>query len=243
MEDENKESTEKDEEWLKEIQNAANEYANQFFEEERQKNPYLPEEVIKARLSENFIEACSMSDLNEKISTAIQIIHNEGCNYLDPHSWNNLKKHLDISIERLHVVGFDPEEMSFQELLGFDDETLSAVETIARKKFQQKKILDSLALYSFLSTVKGDHPVFWLRLGIVLQENNEFEKAIRAYDLCREFDPQNIGAELYSAECHIALNNKEEASNRATEAFRLINEQLGEERWLAPLKALRKKLK
>lgn len=224
-----------------ELQEEAEAFADEKLVEEKLKNQLLPEQAMRERLIVKFKEAHMMTELNEHISNAVNIIWNEGQFYLDAEQWQSLQEEMERAKERVEAIVFDPETMTFDEYLGLSNEAIELIELIGKSKFNESELASCLSLYAFLSTIKSMEPMLWYRLGIVLQECGDMERAIKAYDMSLEFNPENIGVYIFSAECCQELGKQGDADIRLEQAEKLIEEQLAGQVWLEPLSILKGK--
>lgn len=224
--------------WEAEVELAAIQYADEHIEEEKIKNKLLCESAVRKRLILEFTEACLAKELSAQITRAIKIINLDGPHYLDKTQWQSLQIEMMRAADRMATSEFDPRTTTFQELLGFSDNALESIEMIAAIKYEENALHECLALYAFLNTLNEDNSAYWLRLAIILQELGEIKQAIQTYEMAIEFDPTNIGAYLFSAECQIALGNKSEANTLLEKAKQLIEEQHAENAWFESLSEL-----
>lgn len=233
--------------WETAVQLEAEEYAAAHIDEEKLKNKLFSDKAIRMRLIDEYKEACAMKELNGHIANAVAIIQRDGRQDLDIESWEALEQEMVQAAGRVASIDFDPETMTFQEYLGMTDRAFGYIEALATKKYENKELAECVSLYAFLSAMKGTSPTYWCRLGIALQECEDVEKAVHAFDTALEFDPANIGAWLFSSECYLDLDNQNEAAKRVEEARRLIEEQhvenqQTEDKWLELLNVLQNKI-
>lgn len=222
-----------------ELERTANEYADSLLPEEVMTNKLLPEQAIRARLVDEFKTACKMETLNQHLSDAVKIICTEGKEFLDTPDWQELEKEMEQAASKVQESAFDPETMDFQEYLGLSNAAIARIEEIARKKYDQPDLQGAVSLYAFLTIIKGTSPVLWYRLGIILQESGDLERALQAYQMTLQLDPSNIGACLFSAECCQDLGKLDDVEERLSYAEELINVKGEQERWGRSLEALK----
>jgi tetratricopeptide (TPR) repeat protein len=228
--------------WEKELEKEARTFVDKEIWELKAKNPMLPENVLRQRLKEQYLKEARMDELNDHIKNAFRIIQEEGGNYLSENEWNDLKNEIEKGFEIIRNL--DEEilhEMSFLDMLGLTDKALGAIETIGRKKYQEKDFENGLSIYAFLTTLLQDHADLWYRLGILLQEKGDLERSIVAYDTAFELDgteDKNVGPIVFSAECLKLLGRKAEANERLEKARELIHSNQSQSKWLESLNAL-----
>lgn len=140
---------------------------------------------------------------------------------------------LSASKEKLADIGIKKAGSdTLQHLAHISDESMKAIVEIAVGKYKEDRYLDSLALFSLLSTLNTSEPEYLFRLGIAAQKSNKIELASRAYAAAIELDSTNVGARLFAAECLINLNLHEKAKTEIDNAKEIMKNNKTDQIWL-----------
>lgn len=181
--------------------------------------------------------------INYLLEQAVDILQNEGMNYLDEKIYEQLLSDFDASCRRLE--SHEPSSKSsakLQDLLQLSDSVIQAIFNVATQKFVSEQYGDCLSLYVFLATIDPFVIIYWLRLGTSAQKMGDLPLSLRAYDSVLQLDPYNLGAALLSASCHLALNNKDAARTMYFKAKEISYNRNVEAHWQHLMQALEKTL-
>lgn len=111
------------------------------------------------------------------------------------------KKLQDPMLLRQHIQ----EGKSFQELLGYSDETMEKFYQAAYNLFQKQKYKEAAEAFTFLTTLNPERHNYWLGLGMSEQILEEFHGALLAYAMAMMSDVTNPVPHYHSANCYRAL--------------------------------------
>lgn len=99
------------------------------------------------------------------------------------------------------------EGVSWKELLGIPDTTLSLLYRGAKWLLEQKRYDEAECAFYLLSTLDAAQPVFWLGFGHANFHLNNFEQALIAYQTLSQCDPNSSWAHVYAASCYEGLQD------------------------------------
>lgn len=112
-----------------------------------------------------------------------------------------LEKLQDPEALRSHLA----EGKTFQEILGYDDDTMEKFYGAAHSLFQQGRYQDSADAFVFLTTLNPYVHNFWLGLGMSEQRNEEYESALVAYGMATMTDMDNPLPHFHSGICYYLM--------------------------------------
>lgn len=101
------------------------------------------------------------------------------------------------------------EGKTFQEILGYSQETMDKFYAAARQLFQKQEYRDSADAFIFLSTLNPYVPTYWLGLGMSQQLEGEYQASLLAYGMVMLTDPKNPVPHYHSAVCYKAIGERE----------------------------------
>lgn len=94
----------------------------------------------------------------------------------------------------------------------FSNEKAEQTYEAAYQMYQGKQYKEAAKLFCFLTVLNPMEPKYWKGLGAAYQMNNEYQKAISSYMSAQflKMNKQDPYLYVYIADCHFALNHKEE---------------------------------
>jgi hypothetical protein len=215
----------KDGKYEKFLENLATQYAETICDQAPSSSSQLLSPIAqKNRYKEEFKNNVRLEDLKKYLVQAVSILINEGAKFLDKPVWQNLQNELIYSKNTLSELSFkDNLPEILYPSLGISDQSLSAIDFLSKELYRRQEYSKSASLNVLLITLNGTESKYWYNLGMSFQEAENYDKAILAYACCRLLDSENIGACLFSAECYLYQDNKEEAKLELKEGERLFN--------------------
>lgn len=105
--------------------------------------------------------------------------------------------------------------------LGFSEEDVRQIETLAVLLYQEGKLESALRLLQGLVSLHVDRAAYWSALGAVLTRMERHEEAIPVLTLALRMDPNDTAALVNRGECYIALGRAEEAGADLERAIEL----------------------
>lgn len=192
----------------------------------------LPREARRKKLEKEVRESLDFSELEKQIVLAVKILETEGHRYLTHDEHSSLLENLDQLRHQLDAIQFsDVNDESLRKAYAIPAKGLESILKIAIEKFNKEELLNSQAIFTFLSTLNPYDADYAYRLGIVAQKNEQYKTALQAYNAALSLDPQLIGAHLYAALCHIKCERKDEASKEVELAKEMMKRIEVNEDW------------
>lgn len=90
-----------------------------------------------------------------------------------------------------------------QDLFGFTDETTVEFYEAAKNILEQKRFVDAINAFTFLTTINPYISDFWLGLGMAQQNNEDYDPAIFSYSVAFTLDGRKIFPYVIAAQCCI----------------------------------------
>ncbi len=170
------------------------------------------EKMQKAALKQELKEAIKLPEMSQQMKLAKKILKSEAKNYLSEESLQILNSDLATASERLAEIKIDEGgDSNIQNLIKMSDTSVDSIAQIAQEKYKEERLEECLSLFYLLTILNPENDEFWFRLGIIAQQCEKYELALRAYAVTFDLDPENLAAKLFSAECYIGLNRTDEA--------------------------------
>jgi len=192
----------------------------------------LPKQAKKDKLKFEFKEKVKMKELNQRIFKALDILRNEGKEYLPEDLDAKLQRDLKQAAVTMKQFDYKTDRITnFARLLGIGEDSLEAIDSVAKVKYTDEKIDDALSLLVFLTTLAEDNAEYWYELGICFQDLNQFDMALKAYTNCLEVNPNHMGSQAFCTECYLNLDQKNKAWDSFYKAKSLMVEQNLEQEW------------
>lgn len=191
--------------------------------------PERQKEKMKLELK----EAVKLPELSQNLDLAMEILINEGANYLSEEANQTLLTDFSNAATLLADMTLaDTSNLSLQELSKFGDESMTSIATVAIGKYAEAKYGDCQALFALLSILNPGYDEYWLRLGLAAQKNANFDLAYKAYAAAYELNQDLIEAHLFAAECLLAGKDVEKAKHELDEAKRVAGRIKADQQWL-----------
>lgn len=103
------------------------------------------------------------------------------------------------------------EGKTFQEILEFDDAAMERFYQVARGLLDVQRHKDAADAFLFLTTLNPFVSAYWIGLGMCEQLQEEYKQALVAYAMAAISDRHSPVPLYYSAACHHALNDTDQA--------------------------------
>jgi type III secretion system low calcium response chaperone LcrH/SycD len=116
------------------------------------------------------------------------------------------------------------EGKTFQEILGYNLETMEKFYTAACNLFQKQEYRQAADAFIFLSTLNPFVPTYWLGLGMSQQLDEEYRTALLAYGMAILTDVQNPLPHYHSGFCYRMLGEYENAKTSLDLAITTCND-------------------
>lgn len=135
------------------------------------------------------------------------------------------------AIERLRdpeVIRRQMEEgKTFQEIIGYSNQTMDKFYQIAHGLFQQQEYSQAADAFVFLTTLNPYTHNYWLGLGMSEQLSGSYQGALLAYAMAILTDIENPVAHYHSASCYRAVGDRRSALQSLKMALRCAEESEG----------------
>lgn len=143
-----------------------------------------------------------------------------------------------------HQINHVPIQDTLQHTLGINDELFQTFYRIGMNLFQSKQIDEALCVFVVLTNLNSLMFDPWLLRGICCQETQDFENALYAYSMASLINFENPAPHLYSAQCNLALNDKNGSreSLKLAESFLDGLDEKSRQRYAAQIEDLKKAL-
>jgi len=168
--------------------------------------------VRQSQLIKEVKEDLDMADFGEFIKIAVTTFCDEGQRYLNKHEYNILIGELEKLRHQLETLDLTHlEDGDFKKALEIPTEIREFMLKIGIAKFTEELYPASLSIFSFLSAVDSDDPDYWYRLGLVAQQSERYDLAIRSFEASANLAPDFIGTKIFNAQCLLNLGRREDA--------------------------------
>lgn len=219
---------------------AIDEHVDSLIKEGDQNSDLLtPISIRRDKLKNEILEAIDLPELFRNIALAINILKNEGSNYLSKEEYESLlmafnklnAKLEDINLQSLEII----DNSLIKENLSFPIDIQSLILRIGITKFSTQLFSDSLALFAFLTLINSDAAEYWYRLGLAAQQLEQYELAANAYVATSNLIPDFIGARIFATQCFLKINQTAQAQNELAAAKNIQQTSGVEKDWIVYL--------
>jgi hypothetical protein len=216
----------------KEIEDYLIEYVKELPDEEFAYNQLEHIHIKRQKLIRKLKERAIFTRLSHQLDSALIILYEEGLNYFNKEEYVLLIKDFLRAEENLANLDVTKSlSPDVQAVLQISSTSLGLILKIAMAKFNENQFSQSLALFALLTAFAPGSSAYWFRLGIVAQRCEDRDLALSAYSVSSMLDPSQIGAQIFSAECHLMANAREEAQVNCIQARNIMKTTKVEEIW------------
>jgi len=117
------------------------------------------------------------------------------------------------------------EGLTFQEILGYENETMEKFYHTAHQLFQKEEFKKSADAFIFLTTLNPYVHHYWLGLGMSEHLNANYQAALLGYAMAILTNVENPVAHYHSGNCYRALNDLASACQSYEMAIRCAEEE------------------
>lgn len=117
------------------------------------------------------------------------------------------------------------EGKTFQEIIGYTDETMEKFYKVAYHLFQQQEYQKAADAFIFLTTLNPNIHSYWLGLGMSEQLCGGYQGALLAYAMAILTDVESPTAHYHSATCYRILHDNESALQSLEMAVRCAGDK------------------
>jgi len=208
-------------------------YATNLMSEEDPNQIHLtPQRIRQAQLVKDLKESIDLNEFGDFLKIAVTIFREEGQSYLNQNDYNILIKELEKLRYQLETLDLSHlEEESFKNSIKVPAETRDFMLKIGIAKFSEELYPACLSIFSFLSAVETDEPDYWYRLGLVSQQCERYDLALRSFQAAAELAPDFIGTKIFMAQCYLNMGDRENALGVMEEVKDMLFKTDDSERW------------
>lgn len=176
---------------------------------------YNPENALLSRNGEREriklqLEESAKSVINH-VKNAVILSKEEFSNIkdsLDPNLALEFEKIFQENIE-IHLDKFSQNKLN--DFFGISDSVLQVFYQIAKSFYLKKQYEESSDILYFLCILNPSEPAYWKSLGNAYFLSNEYQKALNAYFIAFNFDPEDMDLLFYAARCNEAQEDWDKA--------------------------------
>lgn len=125
-------------------------------------------------------------------------------------------KEINKDIIMKAAESFIKDGTTLKEFKGISNDELEAVYSLAFGYYQTGRYEEAAKLFQFLVLFDHLNAKYWFGLGAVQQVSKDYKNALTSYGYSSFLDLSNPKPQLHSAECFIALGDKENAASALT---------------------------
>lgn len=142
--------------------------------------------------------------INEKISSAINLILNNGHEYLLENEFYKLSQNLMDYYIFMQSESFLKKEREKE--IKITEESFNALLLLSTFLFDKKEYEDCFNLLVMLIYLNPNCAEYWLKLGVTAQMLRNYELALRSYKVAYEKNSNLIAAKFFAVDCYIRIN-------------------------------------
>lgn len=174
-------------------------------------NRLVSASMKKAQLKEEMTRNILFDDLTSQLSLAFNALLTLGKQTMNPDIYRQWEEKLYSIPELYDQISPDHPIEPPQTLLHISDEMMDAALKLAQDKYEEENYPVSMSLFTLLTAFAPGTEEYWFRLGIAAQKSGQYSIALNAYHAACEINPQLVGAKLFSIECLLRENQRDEA--------------------------------
>lgn len=195
------------------------------FDEDPNTIQLISKEMRHARIRAELREQARLPELSKHLDSAFKILNGDAQKYLFEEEAHALNKDLKEAENALDKIDLNSTSTNYKSFLDLKDSTIDSIFKIAVEKFNRLEYSESLSLFVLLATLIPENSDYWFRSGILASKCQNYELALRFYTAARSLDNTLIEPLVFSIECLIKQNMKEEAKHSISELENIIKDQ------------------
>jgi tetratricopeptide (TPR) repeat protein len=201
-------------------------------EDDPSKNLLSSPQLRRAKFAAEIRENLNATEVENQVTAAISVLENEGLAYFGQEDYQLLMDNLDLLYKQLNSINLsEVNHESLKSALSIPQPVLDLIFNFAIEKHNQQLLFDSLSLFAFLSILKDDEPEYAYRVGLVAQECERYDQALRAYQTASQIAPQFIGTHIFSIQCYLKIGQYVNALAELEKAREILKSSKVEEFW------------
>lgn len=160
------------------------------------------------------------------IPSAMRLLASEGAAYLSNERFENLTACLHHIQKKLEAMDCQKEQIpdDLVQFFEIQEDVLESIYEIGVKKFEENDPLSSLSCFVLLSALDPQNEDYWYNEGMAAQSCSQTELALLAYSEAMHLSADRVGPLVFSAECLLTLERKDEANQALEKASHLPHE-------------------
>lgn len=213
-----------------EVENEIDEYIKTVHVDHSDK--FMSPELQRSRLKMELIELSKLSELSSQINLAFKTLVSEGQRYLDKDEYILIKNEFAAANDIINEL--DPKNQtteSYKTLLLLSDATIDAIFKIAVSTFKELRYHESLSLFILLTVLVPENTDYWYRAGILAQECENYELALRLYGAATSLEPSWVAPWIFSIDCYLKCGMQPEAKAAYSEAIKINEASPADNEW------------
>lgn len=195
-----------------------------------QSTPLKTAEAIKEDHKHKIREELEQKELRRHITQAYDLIMQRLPQMISPTEFDQLKEEFTKSADYFYEISQKPPEFidqvgSLQDCYGISDVSMMLMYSLAYTCLKNQEFSNAESILYFLTLLNPAISIFWIGLGISLQNQGKEESKIM-FETAQILDPMNPNAFILGAESDIQFKNKEQAEEQLKIAEEIINNSI-----------------
>jgi tetratricopeptide (TPR) repeat protein len=183
-------------------------------------DPLVPEKVWKERMRGELTTFLSGKEVMRRVDSASELLIHYIRSNLSEVEIQELAKEWELGVERMNDLFEkkieEPVEtipvITLQKMMNLSEKSLGIFYAAGVKLYEEQDYIKSADVFFLLTLIDYQRHNIWLSLGLSELKNKHFELALNAFAMATVTKAASPLPYIYSAECCIALERKEEAS-------------------------------
>ena len=201
-------------------------------------NSPIPVEQQLEKKRAEYRQLLELASFKERTTLAIETIQRDMATTMPADEFENLLSEIADAAE---VLATSPEKQGVE--LGLSKDTLEKIFAFAHKTLTDGKLSESTALFTLLTTLDGSWFRHWFYLGVSLQEQKEYEEAVKAYAQANLITEQDPLAHLNTAECYVDRGDMQQARLHLDKGKEIVQKEPANPAWKSIIDELEAKIK
>lgn len=184
-------------------------------------DPLVPEKVWKERMRGELTTFLSGKEAMQRIDSATESLLKYIHSNLSPLEIQELAKEWEIGVEKVAELFEKKEEgpidvipvITLQQIMNLSEKSLETFYKAGVKLFEEKDYIKASDVFFLLTLIDYQRHNIWLSLGLSELKNKRHEHALNAFGMACVTKSDSPLPYIYSAECCLALERKQEAAS------------------------------
>lgn len=183
-------------------------------------DPLVPERVWKERMRGELTTFLSGKEVMRRVDSASEIIIHYIKAHLSQVEIQDLAKEWEHGVGRMNDLFEQKVEgpletlpvITLQKIMNLSEKSLGIFYTAGVKLYEAQDYLKAADVFFLLTLIDYQRHNIWLSLGLSELKNKHYELALNAFSMAAVTKAESPLPYIYSAECCVALERKQEAS-------------------------------